>query len=105
MPLVIDITYNFIDSQSKPMTIIVFALAVKYTSLIAFPWIKYSENNTGWTNPNIYVHATFITHFLADPGKTRGCSTNTVGIRWVNLFLLSFYGAMELYNSFLDATL
>ena len=87
------------------MTLIVFALAVKYTSLVAFPWIKYSKKNTGWTNPNIYGHATFTTHFLADPGKSRGCSTNTIVIRWVYLFFLSLYGAMELYNSFLDATL
>ena len=37
MPLVINIPYNFIDGQSKHMTMIVFALAVKYTSLVAFP--------------------------------------------------------------------
>ena len=60
------------------MTMLVFALTVKYTSLVAFPQIKYSKHNRRCTNPNIYGHATLTTLFKADLGQTGGSSSKNL---------------------------
>ena len=44
-------------------------------------------------NRDIYLGDSGPYIFLADPGETRGCSTNSLVIHSVSLFLPQFYSA------------